>query len=114
MMPMAGQGLPGMGQSPMGGPPSGALEALQQMQQSPSPSGEEEALAKASTFLGLALARVYLRSPKAAKMISDALSRVQSARQELSDLGSGPMMPPPDLMGGSAPGGMPGPSPGGF
>lgn len=101
MPPLAGPGLPGMGPSPMGQPSPASLDSLLNLQQQPSPGGEEEALAEASTALGLALSRVYMRSPTAAKMIADALSRVQSARTELTkDQGVGA---PPNLMGGLPP-----------
>ena len=97
----AGGGAGGGG--PMGGGMAGPgggpqqLDALASMQQGPPPHGEEEALADATMKIGMALARIHLRSPKAAKMLTEALSKIQGARQEMQTLAQSPVSPPPSL-----------------
>ena len=108
--PMAGPGLPGPGPSPLGQPNPAALQALGDLQKQPSPGGEEEALTKATDAVGMAMSRIYMRSPEAAKMLSEALSRIQSARMELQKIASAPVGMPPDLLGGITPWGGPIPS----
>lgn len=107
--PMAGQGMPLMGNTPMGPDPA-MMEALGQLQGQPSPGGEDKALTEASTQLGFAASRLQLRSPKAAKLVNDAISKVQQARTELQNAQSGPLGAPTDLMGGmqGMPMGLPG------
>ena len=97
--PMAGQGMPLMGQTPMGPDPA-MMQALEGLQGNPSPGGEDQALTDATTKLGFAAARIQLRSPKAAKLLNDAMSKVQQARTEIQHAQSGPVGAPTDLMGG--------------
>lgn len=99
---MAGQGLPGMGAPPMPGPPPDAMGAMGMLSNAPSPDGEQQALMEASEKVGLALARAWLRSPKAARLLADALKKIQDAREALDQAGKGPVGAPPDL-GGMAP-----------
>jgi len=47
--------------------------------------------------IGMALSRVQLRSPKAARLLADALSKVQQAREAMQQEGKGAMNAPPDL-----------------
>jgi len=101
--PMQGPGLPG-------GPPDPVLAGLAMLQQSPPPEGEQEALRDASTKIGMAMSRVQTRSPKAARLLADALSKVQQAREALQQEAQKQLPAPPDLglSGGSMAGGMPG------
>lgn len=97
--PMAGMGMPLMGQTPMGPDPA-QMQALEALQGNPSPGGEDEALTDATTKLGFAASRIQLRSPEAAKLLNDAISKVQQARQKLQAAQTGPVGAPTDLMGG--------------
>lgn len=116
MPPMAGNGMPGMGPSPMGGPSPEMLQALQGMQQAPGMQRVKEALEAASSALGLALQTVYQLSPRASVKLATALKDVQSARDILySNQDAAPGMqsqalgmggPPPDLGGGMQPSSM--------
>jgi hypothetical protein len=112
-IPMAGPMAPGMGPPPIAGLPPGALDALKNLQETPAPAGETQALAEATMKIGMALQRIYLRSPKASKLLADALAKVQQAREELEkNPGGGAQGPPPNLLGGMTPapmGGMGGP-----
>jgi len=74
------------------------------LQQQPPPEGEQEALRDASMKIGMALSRVQTRSAKAARLLADALSKVQQAREALQQEGQRGLSPPPDL--GFAGGGM--------
>ncbi|TSA53226.1 MAG: hypothetical protein D4R44_04025 [Actinobacteria bacterium] len=98
MLPMAGTGMPGMGQNPIGPDPQ-AMEAMSMLQAQPSPHMEDETLNEATDKLGIALSRIHLRSPRAAKHLAKAIEEIQSARDMLLDDQSGPMAPPPNLMG---------------
>ena len=93
----------GMGPSPMGGPDPMGLEALGQLQSQPSPGGEEQALADASLNIGMALTRIHMRSPRAARLLSDALSKLNQAREALQTEASAPVGAPPNLLGGLTP-----------
>jgi len=97
-----------MGGPPMGGPPGpapdgggggpeGILKMLAGLQQQPPPDGEQEALKDASMKIGLAMARWQLRSPKAARLLADSLSKIQQARETMQQEGKGAMNAPPDL-----------------
>lgn len=90
------------GAPPFGGPPQG-LESLQQLLQQPSPDAEQSALSQATMQLGGVLPRVHLRSPRAAKLIADAISRLESARDALTEDMTEALAPPPDLLGGLTP-----------
>jgi hypothetical protein len=60
--------------------------------------------------IGMAASRFQLRSPKAARLLAEALAKIQAAREALDTEGSRPMAAPPDL--GLGQGGAPaGPSP---
>lgn len=98
--------MPLMGNTPMGPDPM-QMQALESLQGSPSPGGEDEALTDASTKLGFAASRIQLRSPKAAAMLQDAISKVQKARTELQQSQTGPVGLPTDLLGGGMGGMMP-------
>lgn len=98
-----------------GGGPDAALEALQKLQGSPPPDGEQEALRDASMKIGLAFSRIQLRSAKAARLLSEAISKIQSARETLQAESERSLAPPPNLGGGlpmmpgpMGPGGSPG------
>lgn len=90
-------GGPGMapGAAPAGNPMLGGMADFQSTM-APG-SGEEEALKQASIQLGIALKAIYLRSPKAAKLILTAMRDIQSAREEISKAGSGPSGALPNL-----------------
>ena len=100
---MAGPGLPGMGPSPMGGPPQAAMQALDQMAADPTPEGEVDAMHEATVKLRVALSRVYMRSHRASKHLADAISSIQKAREALQDDSQSPVGLPPDLLGGMPP-----------
>ena len=104
--------MPLMGQTPMG-PDPGMMQALEGLQGQPSPGGEDSALNDVTTKLGFAVSRIQLRSPEAAKLLTDAMSKIQQARHKLSEIQSSPMGLPPDLLGGlgGMPGGQMGPPP---
>ena len=106
---MAGGGMMAPGGSPMGGPPQAAMSALDQLSKSSPQRGPKEALDDATAKLQVALMRIYLMNPKAAKLVSDALSKVQQAQSELTREGSSPVGAPPNLLGQGAQmgGGMP-------
>lgn len=106
IMPMPGMGGP-PGAPPMGGPPGpapeggggpeGILKMLAGLQQQPPPDGEQEALRDASMKIGMAMARIQMRSAKAARLLADALSKVQQAREALQQEGHRSLNAPPDL-----------------
>ena len=98
MLPMAGTGMPGMGQSPIGPDPQ-SMEAMAMLQSQPSPHMEDATLNEATDKLGIALSRIHLRSPRAAKHLAKAIEEIQSARDMLLDGQSGDMAAPPNLMG---------------
>jgi hypothetical protein len=101
--PMAGPGLPGMpGPAPFGPDPA-AMQALSGVGETPSPQREEDLLSEALLKIGVALAHIHMRSPKAAKLLSDAQSKISQAREELKK--EQPVGLPPDLLGGMMPGG---------
>jgi hypothetical protein len=111
---MPGQGGPPpspMGPAPpgAGGGPEGILQMLAGLQQQPPPDGEKEALNDATMKLGMALSRIQLRSAKAAKLLADAISKVQQAKEALAQEGQRGLQPPPDL--GLAGGGLSGAPP---
>ena len=87
----------------MGGPEE-MLKVLAGMQKSPPPSGEQEALRDASMKIGMAASRWQTRSPKAARLLADALSKIQQAREVMDALKTSPLEAPPDL-GLGGPGG---------
>lgn len=94
LLPMLMQG----GAHPAAGGGGGAeMDALLGMQESPQPSGEDAAMQDATQKLGFALSRVYLRSPEAAKMLSEAVTKIQAARKALQQEGSRPVSSPPSL-----------------
>lgn len=80
------------------------------LQQEPPPSGEQEALRDASMKISMAMGRVQLRSAKAARLLADALSKVQQAREAMQQEGKGAMNAPPDLGFGAGAPGMGGPN----
>lgn len=96
---MAGMGMPGMGPSPMGGPPPGAVAALDQLSQQPPGDGHKDALMDAQSKIQVALGSIMLRSPKAAKALSDALGKINQALMTLEQEASNPVGPPPELLG---------------
>lgn len=111
--PMGRPGMPPMmGQSPMG-PSPGAMAALKDLQQVPVGKRIEEALEDVSLKLGQALADAHLQSARAAKLLADALSRVEQAREALAENATAALPSPPD-MGGGMPGGGNPPSMGPF
>lgn len=109
--PMAGMGMPGMGPSPFGGPPPAAVQALDQLAQQPPGDGEREALMDAQSKIQVALGRIMLRSPKAAKALSDALGKINQSLMTLEQEAQSPVGPPPELLGAML--GQPMGSPGG-
>jgi hypothetical protein len=85
--------------------PIAGLQALAQMQQSPPPSGEQDALRDASMQIGFAASRIAQRSAKAARLLAEALAKIQSAREALESEGNRPLGQPPDLGAGPMAGG---------
>ena len=73
------------------------LKVLATLQSSPPPDGEQEALRDASMKIGMAFSRIQLRSAKAARLLSEAQSKIQSAREALQQEASRPLSAPPDL-----------------
>ena len=114
LMP-GGGGPPGAlappGGAPGAGGPEGLLQILAGLQQSPEPDGADQMLTQATLSINGAYARIAQRSAKAAKLLMDANSRIQAARQALQEEASRPVAAPPGLgmpgMGGG--GGMAGP-----
>ena len=94
--PMPGAPMPG-GQPGPGGPVDDVMKLLASMQESPSPSGEEQMLHQAAVLINAAFSRINLRSAKAAKFLSMANSSISSAREALNEEGSRPMAAPPNL-----------------
>jgi hypothetical protein len=80
----------------MGGPEQ-MLKVLAGMQSSPPPSGEEEALRDASMKIGMAASRVAQRSAKAARLLAEAIAKIQSAREALQAEPSRALAAPPDF-----------------
>jgi hypothetical protein len=70
---------------------------LASLQESPPPDGETTALTDAATKIGMAYSRIQLRSAKAAKLLSHALSDIQAAREALESEASRPLAGPPNL-----------------
>src|SRR5215467_4927938 len=98
MMPGMGGGSPDAQMGPSN--PIAGLQALQSMaqnQQSPPPSGEQDALRDASMQIGFAASRIAQRSAKAARLLAEALAKIQSAREALESEGNRPLGQPPDL-----------------
>jgi hypothetical protein len=89
-----------------GGGPEGLLKILASLQKQPPPDGETQAIQQAANLLSMALSRVQMRSASSAKLLADAISKVQSAREALAKEGSGAVASPPDLgmTGGMPPG----------
>jgi hypothetical protein len=81
-----------------------------QNQQSPPPSGEQDALRDASMQIGFAASRIAQRSAKAARLLTEALTKIQAAREALEQEGSRPLGPTPDLGSGALMGGAQGPA----
>jgi len=97
-------GMPGMPPPPMGGaPPNPQMGALEGLSGMPMQAKEQKALAEASANIQVALAGIYTRSAKASEHLSKAYSEIQKAREILEQLGSSPVGPPPDLLGGMTP-----------
>lgn len=102
-----GGGMPAPGGMPSTPPGSPGLEGLSRFQSEMAPGkGEEEALMNASVQLGIALKGIYLRSPKAAKLLLGAMRDIQSAREELQKAGTAPMQAAPNLGVGDGGAGM--------
>lgn len=102
-------GMPGAEGGPPGGGagPEGLLKVLASLQQSPEPDGADQMLNDATMKINAAYARVAQRSAKAAKLLMDANSRVQAAREALQQESSRALPAPPSL-GMPPSGGMPG------
>jgi len=109
---MAGMMAPGMGASPMGGPPPAAMRALDQLAAAPAGQGEQEILREASSKLKAASARVIMRSPKAAQEVAKAAQAVDRALELLEEEKSSAVGLPPDLLGALTPSPMGAPAPG--
>lgn len=112
---MAGNMTPGMGDSPMGGPPPAAMRALDQLSQAPAGAGEQEMLQECSMKLKAASARVIMRSPRAAQEVAKAAQAVDRALELMDEEKQSTVNVPPDLMASlmPAPMGSPQSSPGG-
>lgn len=110
---MAGMGVPGMGASPFGGAPDASLAAMDRLSQMPQGQGETQMLIEATSMLQAALGRVMLRSPKAAKALSEGITKIQLARETIEAEAQAPLPPPPDFLGSmnAAPMGSPGLAP---
>lgn len=100
MPPMAGNMAPGMGQSPMGGPPPAAMAALDQLQQAPPGEGAKQLITNSIGLLQGAVSQLVMRSPTASKHLSQALEHCRKAQQALAEEPQAPVSLPPDLMGG--------------
>ena len=83
------------------------MALLTGMQQQPPQSGEDNLFRDASAAVGTVYQRVAQRSAEAAKLLSEALTKIQAARQALQKEGNRPLAAPPDL----GMGGMGGPTP---
>lgn len=70
------------------------------LQGAPPQNGEEDAFREISMKLGALFAKTQLRSAKAARLISEATGKLQSAREILQQESARPLAPPPDLGGG--------------
>lgn len=102
-----GAGAPMPGGMPSTPPGSPALEGMARFQSEMAPGkGEEEALMNASVQIGIALKAIYLRSPKAAKLLLGAMRDIQSAREELQKAATAPMQAAPNLGVGDGGAGM--------
>lgn len=119
--PMAGAMAPGMGPSPMGGPPPAAMQALDQLAAAPPGQGEQQALQECSARLKAASARIIMRSPRAAQEVAKAVQSVDRALELLMEEAQAGVGLPPDLLGalnpapmGSPGGPMGGTAPGGY
>ena len=99
--PPIGGGLPGappqQGPGGGGGPIDAIMQSLLGLQQTPEPDGVDEALRDASMKIGFAASRTQLRSAKVTKMLTEAVSKIQGAREELKNLPTQPLSPPPNL-----------------
>jgi hypothetical protein len=74
--------------------------------QTPQPQRESEALKEATNIIGVAMSGVQMRSPKAARFLADAASKIQQAIQTLNEEGMSPLGLPPGLGAASPPMGM--------
>ncbi len=111
MQMLQGGGAPppgdaGGGGNPLGNPES-ALKVLNSMQQVPPQSGGDELFRQASAAVGQLYNQIAGRSAKAAKAVSEALVKLNQARQDLQQEGSRPLAGPPDLGMGGPMGGAP-------
>ena len=92
-----------------GGGPDQILAMLAKLQQGPPPDAEQEAMRDATMKISMALSRIQMRSAKAARLLSEAISKIHSAREALGQeadraVGPPPAMGMPPAMAG-APGG---------
>ncbi len=84
-----------------GGGPEDILKMLATFQGQPSPDAEKKMLQDAVVMISGAYPKIQLRSAKAARLISEAQAKVQSAIEALASEGQQPVAPPPNLgMGG--------------
>lgn len=81
----------------MGGGPEGLMKILASLQQQPPPDGEKQALQEASTKIAMAISRIQLRSPKAARLLAESVSKIQQAQETIAQEGERPIAAPPDL-----------------
>ena len=97
--PPVGGGLPGAPPQPGagGGPMDAIMQGLLSLQQTPEPDGVDQALQEASLKIGFAASRTQARSAEVTKMLTEAASKIQGARQKLKDLPTQPLSPPPNL-----------------
>jgi hypothetical protein len=94
-----------------GGGPDAGMKVLAGMQQQPPPDGEKQALQDCVRQLGMVISRTQLRSAKAAKLFSEAATKIHAGQMVLEELGNSPVAAPPDL--GATGGMMPPSNPGG-
>src|SRR5437899_5227849 len=83
----AGPGAMGPGGGPGGSPggpaPEEILKLLATLQQSPPPSGDDQMMNNASIMVNGVYARIAQRSAKAARLLMEANSKIQQAREAL-------------------------------
>src|SRR5262249_22606300 len=94
---------PGRPPGPPGGPDAG-MAALMSLQKTPPGKRQKDALHDAANAIGVALQGVQLTNPKAAKLASDGLAKIQAALQAMAEEATAPLAPPPMLAGESAAG----------
>jgi hypothetical protein len=96
--------------APMGGGgPEDILKMLASFQGQPSPDAEKKMLQDAVVMISGAYPKIQLRSAKAARLVSEAQAKVQSAIEALATEGQQPVAAPPNLgLGAGAPPGGPG------